>query len=287
MKNLEMAAWCIGTLLISLVLLLALAKRRKQSLGKWPTSEKMLRPPGESLRLHLEKLDEKLLKFVGHFLIASLLAGIFFNMAYVFRNLSPWPVLIFAGMGIALIWASYRPLFSLQTQFLNNTLGFHGERIVGEQLNRLMLDGCEVFHDLQLADNWNIDHVIVSPYGVFAVETKGRRKPDVADGYKVIFTGSELQFPNGTDRSSLQQATDSARQLAGFLTKSTGEHVEVAPILTFPGWYVELKGKGNVHVLNPKLIGSVVLDSRRPLLDEARRKRICFQLEQKCRDVEM
>ena len=46
----------------------------------------------------------------------------------------------------------------------------------GNQLNRLMKHGYDVFHDLP-ANGSNIDHLVIGPNGVFAVETKGRRKP--------------------------------------------------------------------------------------------------------------
>lgn len=270
-----------------MALLLFIAWRKRESLGKCPTSEKMLRPPGESLRKYREKLDEELFTKITWFLIASIFAASLFCLGFHFLSAFPIISIVLICAGLVLMFFVFRPLLKLQTQFLNNGLGLHGERVVGEHLNRLMLDGCEVFHDLQLSDNWNIDHVVVSPCGVFAVETKAYRKPDTEDGHKVFFTGTELQFPTWTDRDDLKQAADNARQLADFLTKSTGERVEVAPILTLPGWWVELKGKGPVSVLNPKLIGGVVLDSRRPFLDKAQRKRICHQLEQKCRDVEM
>jgi len=180
-----------------------------------------------------------------------------------------------------------RSLLKTAIKFGNYNLGFHGERVVGEYLNRLMLEGCEVFHDLQAGAKWNIDHVIVSPRGVFAVETKTRRKPDADEGHKVAFTGTDLQYPTWTDRHGLKQAADNSRWLADFLTKSTGERVKVAPVLTLPGWMINRTGKNTVSVLNPKEIRAMVLDTRLPLLDEAQRKRICFQLDQKCRNVDL
>jgi homoserine kinase len=47
---------------------------------------------------------------------------------------------------------------------------------VAEEINLLMLDGCRVFHDVPIEPYGNIDHVIVAPSAVYAVETKTRRK---------------------------------------------------------------------------------------------------------------
>jgi hypothetical protein len=59
-------------------------------------------------------------------------------------------------------------------------LGFEGERHVGEALNQLMLVGYRVFHDFLITDKprsiRNIDHIVIGSNGVFALETKTRRK---------------------------------------------------------------------------------------------------------------
>ena len=54
--------------------------------------------------------------------------------------------------------------------------GFAGERAVAEELNQLIRAGCYVFHDVPMAPYGNIDHVLVTPKGIYAVETKARRK---------------------------------------------------------------------------------------------------------------
>mgnify|MGYP000447730379 CR=1 FL=1 len=45
---------------------------------------------------------------------------------------------------------------------------------VAEALAPLTVDGCRIFHDVPAAA-FNLDHVIVGPTGVFALETKTRR----------------------------------------------------------------------------------------------------------------
>lgn len=54
--------------------------------------------------------------------------------------------------------------------------GMLAERITGMQLNRLVASGCIVLHDLPAA-GFNIDHVVIAPRGVYAVETKSVRNP--------------------------------------------------------------------------------------------------------------
>jgi hypothetical protein len=136
----------------------------------------------------------------------------------------------------------------------NSALGFDGERAVGEELNRLMLDGCLVFHDLSLENRGNIDHVVVAPHAVFAVETKARRKrkPERADqeDYKVAYTGQELVFPFGRGTKELEQARKNATALAGRLGRLIREDIAVLPALVLPGWFIERIGRGEVIVVN-------------------------------------
>jgi hypothetical protein len=59
--------------------------------------------------------------------------------------------------------------------------------------------------------------------------------------------------------------------------------VWVAPIVTLPGWLVELKAPSNgVWVLNPKQIHQAC-EAEPERLAEPQIRRICHQLDQKCR----
>lgn len=192
-------------------------------------------------------------------------------------------------VAIIWLWALWRLVRLLREQAAHR-LGLAGERVVGEMLNELQRDGCRVFHDFPAAPDWNIDHVIVAPSGVYAIETKARRKRTVAQSnakdYEIVYDGERLHFPSGEHGDALDQARNNAQWLSAWLSKSTGDPVKVEPILTFPGWWVTRRGNGEVRVLNPKEIRTVVLDRKRPTLDSKLIDRVVFQLDQKCRDVE-
>jgi len=153
----------------------------------------------------------------------------------------------------------------------------------------LLREGCHVFHDYPGGGKWNIDHIIVAPAGVYAVETKARRKRRTRKGrrgYEVFFDGKILKFPKGNDTDALEQARRNAKDFSRELSSATGDHVKVKAILTFPGWLVTLQGKGDVHGLNPNQIRSVVLARQESFLTPAQIQRIIHQLDQKCRDIE-
>ncbi len=96
-------------------------------------------------------------------------------------------------------------------------LGYECELAVGQELDLLMLKGFRIFHDVP-AENFNIDHIIIGPSGVFAVETKGRSKSISENGkgkkqFRVAYKDGVLQFPNGLDRETVPQARRQAKWL--------------------------------------------------------------------------
>jgi len=149
-----------------------------------------------------------------------------------------------------------------------------------------MLEGCRVFHDFQ-AENFNIDHVVIAGNGVFAIETKGRSKPDRGRGQEdvlVTYDGQTLQFPTWREREPIEQAKRQAVWLSGWLTKAVGEQVPVKPVLALPGWFVDRKSKDFLiyNGKNPQYLMKIT--GEKPLSPEMI-QRVAHQLDQQCRDI--
>jgi hypothetical protein len=160
---------------------------------------------------------------------------------YLFKT-PPTPFFATALLIVACVVAVWK-IRKILSELPNLQLGAHGERIVGEKLDALRAAGYQVFHDIQEAD-YNIDHVIIGPEGVFAIETKTNSKPvrgkaDVTyDGQRILVNG----FP--PDRDPLIQAKAAARRVCAILKEMTGSEVEwVQPVVLYPGWYVSTSVK--------------------------------------------
>jgi hypothetical protein len=255
-----------------------------------PVSEKLLRPAGESSRRELEKLDEKINEamiwaFFGPLIVTAFLVASNATQSATVGPIGLTSLIVLTTGGFILV--SWRLIRLVQLR-RNYRLGYAGERAVAEELNQLMLEGCRVFHDVPMEPYGNIDHVILAPTGIYAVETKARRKRHAPRkrAHEVIFDGHTLIFPNGTDMRAVEQARHQADRLRRYLTKAIGEPVNVSAILTLPGWLVTRRAKGNLNVLNPKNIPSVVQSSRLPPLSNQLLDRVAYQLDQRCRDVE-
>lgn len=157
--------------------------------------------------------------------------------------------------------------------------GWIAEQVTGMQLNRLVAQGCVVLHDLP-AEGFNIDHVVIAPRAVYAVETKSFRKPvKVVDGdnYRVAFNGNSLRFPDHSNTDALAQAERYASWLSRTL-RDSGFDVPVVPALALPGWRVEqaedVWRTSTVKVFSPMGNGSNFMGKSIENINEAGRKSI-------------
>lgn len=254
------------------------------------TDEKFLRSPGESA------LDKK--KDFDHKILGNLILILTSAPCLLASYLSIPPNQRFS-LGISIVWVIaiaiygclmiywFRQLSFLYEKRHNWLLGYRGERAVGEYLNQLMLHGCHVFHDFPLNGKANLDHIVVASSGVYAIETKTKSKhSQLEENHKVFYDGKKLEFPSWTDTEYLAQAGDQADQLSRILTNSLKTPIEVRPILTIPGWFVELTTKPpyKVQVLNHKQIHKVIVENKR-ILSPDEVKTISDHLEKECRDV--
>lgn len=251
----------------------------------------MLRAPGHSLSEKVESLMDRMNLLV---LIAGLLPILLIQLIG-----SPLTELVLTQTNQILIVLSPFILgvcvsYFLSRKLLNlthNLLGLKGERLVGEMLNKLMKDGFDVFHDFPLEPDGkspNIDHIVVGPNGVFSIETKTIRKPkETSEGknWEVLFDGKQLKFPYFTTNKGIGQATQNARLLSKHLSASTDETIRAVPILALPGWFVSSKSIDPLIVVNPKQIRSAIF-AKDKTIDDSLQKKISYQLELRCRDVD-
>ena len=187
---------------VVLVCWLVLAKRRRLAQARLPFTNKPLRLAGESTRTKADELWASTSE--GMLLIIAGLPIIGFVIALI-----PTPnrfvtcVTGFLGACLIAFFVGRRLLRDLSASW-DYRLGALGEQVVGRELDRLIARECQVFHDVPL-DAWNIDHVVVSPVGVFAVETKTWRKPPKGGDVEseVVFDGVALTRPGGSPDRAL------------------------------------------------------------------------------------
>jgi len=151
--------------------------------------------------------------------------------------------------------------------------GLHGERAVAFVLKDLERQGYAVFHDvpsLRRPGEANIDHVVIGPSGVYAIETKAIRK---RDGQRSLeFTGDGLII-DGKNLSldPLPQARAVSDDLKSVLERFAGATCDIQPVVALPGWYVtsSLKPwKQPIWVVNENALVSLITHPYRPTIPD-------------------
>ncbi len=279
------------TAVIGLVLLQLLAVDGRRP---FPSEQRLLREPGHTIRRGLAKLDVSL----SQHLVVAVLIGLSPFMMLVGRSEGgadaeiAWMRWLTLGVLVAVAAYAVAELVNYARRKRNLTLGLVGERMVAEQLDGLKARGCRVFHDVPGQAGkaaFNIDHVVVGPAGVWAVETKTRRTGRLQGGvmaHEVIYDGRGLAYPWGEERHGLDQARKQADWLTDHLAAALREDVGVRAALALPGWSIIRKGAGAVEVVSPRELAQLIAGGEAKL-DEVRIERIAAVLETRCRDVEM
>lgn len=234
---------------------------------KNPIKDKPVRQAGQSSREKRQNLlDEEVMPYF-------MMTGVVFILALVewiryFWKSPPQPFLLTFAFLVMLALA-FRKFFTLRKEARNLFLGEEGEQAVGQLLEeKLRPKGCSVFHDI-LAEDFNVDHFVVGPTGLFCIETKTHRKPE-RGGVRVIFDGESIRV-NGfkPDRDPVAQVKAEAKWMADLIEKSTGKRFAVQPILVYPGWYVEMPSPApQVWALNEQGAASFISNARTPLSPE-------------------
>lgn len=277
---------------MGLAVFIAYFWKRKQDLNyrQSPLTQELMRPPGYSLQLKVSKLNDDLsVSIMFLFWTPFLLYSLHLSQSYF--GGAPESLLrtaIMLSIGLLIIsFFGYR-LIKILSEIKINALGLQGEMFTGEELNQLMLDGCRVFHDIQFQYG-NIDHVVVSPSGVYSVNTKMRGKPKVGEGKADLIIDHQrnsLCFPDYEHPIPTKQLETESHWLSQHLTSSVGSQIEVQPILALPGWYIKQRiGRGSVYVINPKNPKKFFV-SNRVVFDPTKIQQISHQLEQLCRNIE-
>lgn len=279
----------VGAFILLSLGILTFATKRMMQGRRNPLTSDLLRNPGESLRPQVDDLTLDILGLSFGFFVVPLVVYTQVVTASYLTKKPPSLFLMVIMIVIGLAFVSYFAVRIIKLMGKRNKLrlGLDCEMAVGQELNQLMLHGCRVYHDFP-AKNFNIDHVVIGPAGVYAVETKGRAKSDKGRGTeeaRVVYDGKSLQFPGWNEIEPIAQATRQAQWLANWLTSAVGQPIPVKPALALPGWYVVLKGRGIV-VFNPKNPSFLAKSKDNKVLPADLIQSIAHQVEQRCRTVE-
>jgi len=222
-----------------------------------PVIEHPLRLPGQSVQQEIDRLvDNEMVYSVIIMIVAVVWAVNEWIRWLVKAPPNPWST---TGVAILMIVYSVVRLVRASKRLRALKLGRDGERVVAEELDKMKSTGAVVFHDI-LASRFNVDHVILSRHGVYAVETKTISRPSGRGS--VVFDGRTLRVAGRTlERDPIAQVTAEAEWIRRTLKEMTTRDYPARPVLVFPGWLVNPVREhrnARVWVLNPKALCAFV-----------------------------
>lgn len=259
-----------------------------------PVEFKLLRAPGELSLRALRQIEARL----PVTLLAAVLLPFFLGLALLLglpllEGMVRFATAILGTLAfLGLVYLAGRHVTRELTLRRELEVRYLGERAVAEELAPLLAQGFRIFHDVAIhgADSQiDLDHVLVGPNGVTLIECETRQRPTGKNpqrDHEVTFDGKNLMWPWGPDRDTVASIEGEAASFTRWLMQTTGYRIQALPLLTVPGWWVEITGRGLVNVVNHKQVLHAVNERPEHPLDAAQIEKICRELELHCRDVE-
>ncbi len=180
-----------------------------------------------------------LLVFVVMYVAASA-----FDSPPLFDGYPEWQLYLFLGALVAAaLFAAYQLTVTIlawrQLKFLRDA-----NIAIGHQLQWISSGHGRVFHDVPVADSV-VDHVMVGPAGVYAINVVARRAPRSGE---IRLSGDEVQFRPARKPYDISDIDAATAALAHELSKQIGQNIRVRSVIAVPGWDVSAQ-TGSEHLL--------------------------------------
>lgn len=228
---------------------------RKKKTNSLPEVRRL---PGQSLRDEKERLLEN--RFLPLYFTAAflwVLWGLDEYRLWSHQPPAPKPALCLAIIATGVCVISFRRLFK---EFVQLNRGERGELCVAEVLDDLRGHGYRIAHDLK-RDGFNVDHVVVGPSGVFAIETKfrsGRGEITVRNGQGLFVDGRP------EEKDCLNQAVANAAEVRRMIKKDCDIDDWVGVVVVFVGdWRIRNKWQTtNARVVTADRLVEYIVDQQ-------------------------
>jgi hypothetical protein len=254
-----------------------------------PLGDIVFRSPGQSLIKKIDDLTQDIGLNMALFISVPLVlyANHISHLYYYQEALNIWIVSLLGGIGTAVTFNYLIKTLKLLKKRRFIRLEYENTLAVGQELNRLMLEGYHVYHEIP-ADRFNIDHLVIGHSGIFAVATSARPNFKFGNDLQaatVEYNGKMLIFPDGDDYRIIEHAERQAFWLSEWIGNATGEPVAARAIVALPGWVVKRTSADGISVVNPEQFSSLFKHIKPRTLSDDLISRIVHQLEQMCHDA--
>ena len=245
---------------------------------KWAPPPPVRPSPGQSLRDQKERITDNWL--ILFFLTTAFCWILWVVMGLQVPSHQPSQPKLYLCFAIVATGVTAIKFGRLLGQFCNLKCG---ELMVAEQLEELRANDFRCFHRIA-RDEFNIDHVVVGPPGVFAVETKFRRgsgEIEFKSGQGILAGGQEEEL------ESLNRARGKARALHDLIRENAGLEVFVKPLVVLMGDWKVKNGSGDdadVRVITADDVQPYFQNEDQPALTKSEIELISSHVKRTTRD---
>ncbi len=245
-----------------------------------PFTKPPLRSPGESLE---SKLEDDIIGFALYSVSFPLLLLVILIYALIFPGKADrlhvlgLNLIVISPCLIFIYFYTKRSLRNIRT----DRLGYLGEKIIGQELEKARADGYVVFHDIVIEKNgkkpFNIDHIAIGKAGIIVVETKAKSKSQKGTP-RITYDGKKLVFPDGSYTSDpLDQVSKNSEQIEKLAAELISKEIHpvckfnfenpvpTICIVAYPGWGIDFKKvqkeKDTIYVANDTTLVDNVISS--------------------------
>ncbi|GAB2786088.1 hypothetical protein GCM10027040_10210 [Halomonas shantousis] len=212
-----------------------------------PYDDRPLREPGQGLRDRLDRAFSSLFLNGALGPIVTLMPLVYGMGRMLFANRHSWLEWALYGLLSTLLAMTFCFVLIRNAQHIRRLkLGLACDLAVGQELERLIRPEAHpffVFHDVP-ADSYAIDHVVVTPRGLFVIQSHARSFPYDPSGTvqtRVVVESQRLRFPGWSERVPLRRTRLAAAWLRQWLARECGIDVPVRGVLVLPGWEIEVE----------------------------------------------
>ena len=253
-----------------------------------PFDAHLLREPGQALRDRLDRAFARLFLNGALGPIAVLTPMVYGMGRMLFASHQNWLEWMVYGLLTTALALLFSILLMRDYQRIRRLkLGLACELAVGQELERLIRPEVHpyfVFHDVP-TDTFTIDHVALTPYGVFVIETRARTHPLGIDGkpqHTVTAESERLRFPGWSERQPLRKTRQAVRWVRHWLARECSVDVPVRGVLVLPGWRIDHEqSPADLLVVSGEGLAKLLADARLGELDDATHDRIARALERR------
>lgn len=236
------------------LLFAALAWLGLQTAGLWrpalPFADEITAGAGDRERARICRLGSQLAILLGALVVTLIVIPLV--LLLLARAAPPglpnWAMIVALILVGALLGVTVWRMAELFRQRRRARYQWAAQAAIGNALKRLNFSGNRVFHEVTVEGSV-IDHVVVGPKGVFAVNVVAR--PVHGDGRHVAeLRNGKLSLDGRQEALAVGTAARNMTLLTAALSKIVGHRVPVRSVLAVPGWQCIPNGEGNHLLLN-------------------------------------